>query len=660
MAKEESERAVSELNQKSDEFSKYRRSKHAELLEVQAERDSLTQTSSASESNTKALQASNKSLSQQLTQALTRVQDLTGQLAEQEATYSSEAAGLRRLVVMMEEREQHAKEIVDGLERDWATIGEKAERREMKLKDEIDREAKRADDAEKRVQELERLLRGLDTGDFPAAPSISTFGGSPRASGSVPSTPARGSVFASPGDLGMMGLSPTVAMASRAQRSGKTFTEVYAEHVKLQEEYARKSAEYDHMDRTLQAVLAQIEERAPILTQQRLEYERLQVEAGQLASQLARTLTDRDSNAALAQETTQKLKKTLRENELLESQLNDLGLQVQTLTKGLARIQDPSIPSDEELEADPSTAPATSMEEVITNNLVRFRSIQGLQEQNQRLLKIVRDLGAKMEAEEKEYRESLQQEQAEAVLEAHQAIQKMQEGLENQKRSHDVTIQAYQKERDALKAMLARAEARAPGSTAGINGDPEVNGLPDSELVKELAEVQSQFEMYKSEMGTDTIKLREDVMLAQKEAAQLGAALAKANARIEYLTGKKIQAAYKVLLTPNIRPSTNGSGTSRHFCSRNREFGEAQPTASREIHSRRYRMSQVHRGLACRELKTRPIAQRICKPSCREEDLGGEMTFKLYFPPHVEKALGCSRPFGGGEQDTGSGKVSPF
>jgi nucleoprotein TPR len=542
LAKEESERAVNELNQKSDEFSKYRRAKHAELLEIQAERDSLAQSSSASESSINALQAARRSLSQQLTQALTRVQDLTGQLAEQEATYSSEAAGLRRLVVMMEEREQHAKEIVDGLERDWATVGEKAERREMKLKDEIDREAKRADDSEKRVQELERLLRGLDTGDFPPAPSISSVSGIPRTPGSVPSTPARGSDFASPGDLGMMGLSPTVAMASRAQRSGKTFTEVYAEHVRLQEEYARKSAEYDHMDRTLQAVLAQIEERAPILSQQRLEYERLQAEAGQLASQLASALTDRDTNGSLAQEASQKLKKTTRENELLESQLNDLGLQVQTLTKELARIQDPSIPSDEELEADPSTAPATDMEEVITNNLVRFRSIQGLQEQNQRLLKIVRDLGAKMEAEEREYRESLQQEQAEAVLEAHQALQAMQEDLENQKRSHEVTMQAYQKERDALKAMLARAEARAPGSTAGING------VSDSELAKELAEIQSQFETYRSEMGTDTIKLREDVMLAQKEAAQLDAALAKANARIEYLTGRKFQIVHKVFL----------------------------------------------------------------------------------------------------------------
>lgn len=281
---------------------------------------------------------------------------------------------------------------------------------------------------------------------------------------------------------------------------------------------------------------------------------------------MASALTDRDTNASLSQESSQKLKKTIRENELLESQLNDLGLQVQTLTKELARIQDPSIPSDEELEADPSTAPAANMEEVITNNLVRFRSIQGLQEQNQRLLKVVRDLGAKMEAEEQEYRESLQQEQAEAVLEAHQALQKMQEDLENHRRSHEVTVQAYQKERDALKAMLARAEARAPGTTSGVNGEP---GVDEPDLAKELAEIQSQFETYKSEMGTDTIKLREDVMLAQKEAAQLGAALAKANARIEYLTGKKIQIVHDVLLTSAFRSSPNGSGANHCLYSRN-------------------------------------------------------------------------------------------
>lgn len=180
---------------------------------------------------------------------MAKVQGLTGQLAEQEAKYSSEATGLKRLVAMMEQREKSAKEVVDGIEREWAEVGERSERRESTLKDEIERERKGRELAEKRLEQLEAVVEKMGRGELPVL------------AGSTPGTPMR-----TPGhrDLmtdGMMGLSPTVAMASRAQRSGKTFTEVYADHIRLQEDFARMSTEYEHMDRTLTSVLAQIEER---------------------------------------------------------------------------------------------------------------------------------------------------------------------------------------------------------------------------------------------------------------------------------------------------------------------------------------------------------------------------------------------------------------
>jgi uncharacterized membrane protein YgaE (UPF0421/DUF939 family) len=110
---------------------------------------------------------------------------------------------------------------------------------------------------------------------------------------------------------------------------------------------------------------------------------------------------------------------------LLQKQLNDLGRQVQALLKEIARRQDPTLPSDEELEADESNAPAENIDEVITNHLVLFRNIKALQAQNQKLLGIVREMGAKMEAEEREYREALEKEQSEAVREAHEAVPTM-------------------------------------------------------------------------------------------------------------------------------------------------------------------------------------------------------------------------------------------
>jgi nucleoprotein TPR len=249
LSQTEAERANSELSSKIEEFAKYRRTKHAEVATLQASYDSLTQSHASMEASFKALQSSHTAQSHQLAQALSKVQELTGQLAEQEARYSNEASGLKRLVSMMEEREKQAKEVVENIEREWATVGEKAERRETVLKEETERERKGREEAEKRLDQLEAVLERMGRGELPI-PGRNT-----------PSTPFRTPGLSDPMADGMLGLSPTVAMASRSQRSGKTFTEVYADYVRLQEDYAKKSAEYDHMDRTLSSVLAQIEER---------------------------------------------------------------------------------------------------------------------------------------------------------------------------------------------------------------------------------------------------------------------------------------------------------------------------------------------------------------------------------------------------------------
>ncbi|KAJ7600871.1 hypothetical protein C8J56DRAFT_1019894 [Mycena floridula] len=512
LSQTETSRLNEELNSKSEEFTKYRRTKQAELVTLQANMDSLTQSHNSSQATLKSLQAAHTHQTQQLTQALTRVQDLSGQLAEQEATYASEANVLRRLVEAMEGREKQAKEIVDNIEQEWAGVCEKADAREAVLREEVQRERAGREDAERKLDRLELVLTRMGQGELP--------------------TPGRGGTPLRISDEtadGMMGLSPTVAMASRAQKTGRTFTEVYADYVRLQEDFATKCTEYDRMEGTLASVLAQIEERAPVLSQQRAEYDRLQSEAAQLASQLAQALVDRDAQASIAQESSQKLSKTTRENALLEQQLGDLGRQVQNLLRELGRQQDPSLPPEDELQLVPA---AEDVEEVITNHLVLFNSIDALQHKNQSLLKIVREMGQKMENDEREYRESMETEQGEAVREAHEAIQELSAELEGQKRSSESIIQAYVKERDALRAMLARAGKDPAGQ---INGTGTSEPLASQEMARELAAMQNQFDAYRHEITLDSGKLRDDAAAAQREVGQLGAALAKAQAKIEFL-----------------------------------------------------------------------------------------------------------------------------
>ncbi|KAG6903157.1 hypothetical protein C0995_004704 [Termitomyces sp. Mi166 len=520
LAQAEAERTNNDLTAKSEDFSKYRREKHAELANVQASLDALTETHVATQASLKSLQSSHTTQSHQLTQTLSRVQSLQGQLADQEATYSSEANSLRRLVTMLEDREKQNKEMLEGLEREWDEHRDRYAQKEILLKEEIERERKAREVAEKKTEQLEAVLDRMERGELPI-PMRGT-----------PGTPFRTPSSSDLVDGGILSLSPTVAMASKTQRRGKGFTEVYADYVRLQEEYAAKCAEYDHMDRTLSSVLGQIEERAPILSQQRAEYERLKSEAAQLASQLAQAISDRDGQANLASDNAQKLQKSTRENELLQKQLDDLGRQVQGLLREVSRRDDPTIPSDEDLDA-MGIAPAEDTEAVITNHLVLFRSVGSLQEQNQKLLKIVREMGRKMEAEERDYREAMEREQAEAIKEAHAAIQDMVAQLDMQKKSSDNLIKAYVKERDALRDMLAKEKA---GNTAVVNGASEQQNVQaPTDIMQELADTQSQFEAYRLEMGIDTSNLQKALAASQKEASGLAVSLAKANAQLEYL-----------------------------------------------------------------------------------------------------------------------------
>ncbi|KAI0258604.1 hypothetical protein BC834DRAFT_1036289 [Gloeopeniophorella convolvens] len=276
-------------------------------------------------------------------------------------------------------------------------IVESADRREAALHEQVDRARTHAEGTETRAAELERMLEKVNCGKL----RVPTSGGA----GSAPLKPARGG----------------------ASWTNKTFVKVYADHVQLQDEYAHKCAEYDRIDRTP----AQIEER------QRAEYERLHSEVAQLTSQLANALTERNAGLSGTSNASQRLAKTTRENEHLQKQ--------STTSAGGFRCSrssdDSTTPPSRHtvLDAGKSTLPADTINEVIMNYLMFFHSIPALQAQNQKLLDIVCEMGAKTEVEECKYRTALEREQGGAV-----------------RRACDAT--AARCAGNTLRALLARAE----------------------------------------------------------------------------------------------------------------------------------------------------------------------------------------------------------
>ena len=113
---------------------------------------------------------------------------------------------------------------------------------------------------------------------------------------------------------------------------------------------------------------------APILAQQREEYERVQAEATFLADELKKAIDSRDALEKSSRDAEQKLTQASRENEVLNKQLTDLGRQVQNLLRELGHLQDPTLPADNMLEQ--IVAPADNVQAVILT--ISFCSVPSL------------------------------------------------------------------------------------------------------------------------------------------------------------------------------------------------------------------------------------------------------------------------------------------
>ncbi|GAA5906296.1 hypothetical protein JCM6882_002695 [Rhodosporidiobolus microsporus] len=513
---------TAELERGRSEWSTYRSEKHAELVRLQAELDSRSVDAQASKSSLATLRKAHDNLKARHEETLGELASLKETSAANEQAFATEMGSMRRLVEMMELREEERRKRVDEVEKALEEERGALVEREEELRDQLLTERERADSLEARNAELrEALERGV-----PASGS----GGAGLAPDSPGST---ASAFA---------LSPSAQRAAAAQKpgQGRSYAEVYREYIRMEEELARERAETKRLGECLAQILGDIEERAPLLQEQRLEYERISVEATSLASQLVAALSDRDSSARTSESLRLDLARVNNENTILSQQLSDLGRQIRTLTRvlgaqGNPSLGDPNDPSFDESEAAILRRAETvgDTDAVVSAHLVTFRTLNELQAQNQKLLKITREMGARLEKGEEDARARVRGEENEAVREAHELVLRLKEEVEAQRER----VSVGEKEREMLRRLLSQrggaVGAAAAAAAGGANGTG-AEGAGDAEAARLLADVQVAFEAYKAETGVDMTRLREDLQLAQREAGEVRTELAKEKARGEF------------------------------------------------------------------------------------------------------------------------------
>ena len=487
-----------------------------------------------------------------LTDALTKVSSLTAQLADSEASFRAEISTSQRLTDLLEKREEDTRTRLDEVEHEWNAAKEQMELAKQAYEGQLARERERGDALENRVREMR---------DF--ADSLAANGSAPASSLAGFST-SEDDVFGtgSGSGHGQQPHSPSAAsLALKLQKSGgRSYTEIYTSYIKMQEALTLEKAESHRLSGCLNQILAEIQDRAPLLREQRAEYDRAIGENNELSVALARALEEQEESAKLVEEGRLQLEEKRRESAIAAQQLEDTSRQVRTLSRRVAVLEDPSMldrsAASEADEASQNGADIEMADQYISRHLVTFQTIDQLQQQNAKLLKLVRELGKKMEAEEQALRDRLGRAENEAVEEAHDLILRLKDEVETQR----ATMGAYQRERDMLRQLLRNRGGSVDGQEDGEVRQNGQIGPRDGVAATQAAldDVQRNFEAYKREMVIDNQSLRDDLAQTRREASQLHVDLARSNAQKEM-----IEERFEMLSETNTRQNKEMKDTSK-------------------------------------------------------------------------------------------------
>ncbi|KPI97373.1 Nucleoprotein TPR [Papilio xuthus] len=205
-------------------------------------------------------------------------------------------------------------------------------------------------------------------------------------------------------DMALSDLAPSAATASKLLKSGMSLTQIYSQLVKVTDDLSREKEENRRLTTTINNIVQELEERAPMLQKQRAEYEET-LDCNSALSQQIELLTIECNRLRDDYNEASRLSNHYnRENVKLKGELADLGRQVCFLLKEIEHSRGGLLNGDHDAshaESNTSNASDNNSSRIMSKTLVTFSDIQELQSNNQKLLRMIRELTDKQEELEK-------------------------------------------------------------------------------------------------------------------------------------------------------------------------------------------------------------------------------------------------------------------
>ena len=238
-------------------------------------------------------------------------------------------------------------------------------------------------------------------------------------------------------------MSPSAEAISKHMRSGLTITELYSSYVDATTELDNQKAENHRLQKSLDQIIQEVQEKAPILRQQKQDYEKCLITNCDLTKKLDLAMVQ-SQKAKSTIESLQRANDHLkRQNDSLEQSKGDFCKQLQHLIRENTILKGGSVADDRSqtsVESITDESFSNDSDKVISLNLVKYTDIIDLQVKNTQLLAALRSISDEKEAEQEgKYRTKLES---------------LEMKLKNAVEENDM----YQDEMRKMKELLSKSE----------------------------------------------------------------------------------------------------------------------------------------------------------------------------------------------------------
>ncbi|KAK6990642.1 nucleoprotein TPR [Biomphalaria glabrata] len=537
--KEQLEKQVEWLNnqltEKTNQLCHVRKEKMSNILEVQSQLEEKVQELSHLQSVVESMKAAAEEQSAKIDGLVKKLKEERDEQVQLEEQFRQELAVQKRLTdlykVSAEENDEKVTELTGAVEelRNLLKAASKAyEELETEKLNEINKLQALVTEKDETIQKLQQELKNANE-------LMTAF--------------KRGAATLT--QEAVESLSPSAAAISKLLKSGMSLTQIYNEYVQATEALSEEREENKRLNSYLEQILQEIEEKAPLLKKQREDYETTLNNLDQLTSQLDSAMLECEKLRADADDMRRRYGHIQRECTKYQQTSNDLSKQVHHLLKEVEELKGGRVVRDE---LDVSSSEVSSSSNIISEKLVTFRSIEELQQQNQRLIEVCRELSEKKELEENEMTSEKTKELKEQLDFALSELEQLKDARARQTE----LVESIVRQRDMYRVLLQQGPNAEVLNVTPVTSTPVTSNVRSvtsqdtkaydaarkelEDTKNALKELKSEFEAYKKEKAENEKLQNETVEKLRQNVSDMRVTNTKLSTQLDFATER-----YKII-----------------------------------------------------------------------------------------------------------------